>query len=86
MPTPWTESAPASGPAGAEVRQRKQVGVGAQVADEKAGQRFWLEIDGGQRRGGQRDRLEAVVAAGGVGELRSGAVTGVGGPGPCPAR
>jgi hypothetical protein len=54
------------------------------VADEKGGQRFWLEVDGCQRRVRQGNELEAIVAAGGVAELRAGAITGAGGPGPCP--
>lgn len=33
----------------AEVGQGEQVGAGAQVAGEEAGEGFWLEVDGCQR-------------------------------------
>jgi hypothetical protein len=59
--------------AGAEVGQGEQVGAGAQVAGEEAGEGFWLEVDGCQRWGGQEDGLEEVVAGGSMnsGPVRS---------------
>src|ERR1039457_4274470 len=67
--------------AGAKVRKAEQVRAGAQMAEEEFGKGAWLEVDGGQCPRGQGNGLEVVFAAGGVGELRAVAVTGIGGPG-----
>lgn len=36
----------------AEVGKREQVCAGAQLVQEEAGERFWLEVDGSQRPDG----------------------------------
>src|SRR5580704_11775906 len=65
----------------AEIGKSEQVCACAQVAKEELGEGIWFEVDALQRLGGERDGLEVVLAAGGVGELRASAVRGAGGPG-----